>query len=96
MHSKIYIAKQLRLAICQDEDFPVVGLIDLFDFDPKNNRAGIIVIQAVENRSKSIGSEALRLLIQYAFYHLTFINCMQILALITQQVLLFTKFLSWN
>jgi hypothetical protein len=36
-----YEAKQLRLAICQDEDFPVVGLIDLFDFDPKNNRAGI-------------------------------------------------------
>jgi diamine N-acetyltransferase len=24
-----------RLAICQDEDFPAVGLIDLFDFDPK-------------------------------------------------------------
>jgi diamine N-acetyltransferase len=30
----IYEAKQLRLAICQD-DFPAVGLIDLFDFDPK-------------------------------------------------------------
>jgi hypothetical protein len=27
--------KQLRLAICQDEDFPAVGLIDLFDFDQK-------------------------------------------------------------
>jgi diamine N-acetyltransferase len=25
----IYEAKQLRLAICQDEDFPAVGLIDL-------------------------------------------------------------------
>jgi diamine N-acetyltransferase len=31
----IYEAKQLRLAICQDEDFPAVGLIDLFDFDQK-------------------------------------------------------------
>jgi diamine N-acetyltransferase len=30
----IYEAKQLRLAICQD-DFPAVGLIDLFDFDQK-------------------------------------------------------------
>jgi diamine N-acetyltransferase len=40
----------------------------LFDFDPKNNRAGIgIVIQGVENRNKSIGSEAIDLLIQYAF-----------------------------
>jgi diamine N-acetyltransferase len=46
----IYEAKQLRLAICQDEDF-LVGLIDLFDFDPKNNRAGI-VIQGHDNRNK--------------------------------------------
>jgi diamine N-acetyltransferase len=29
-HQDIYEAKQLRLAICQDEDFPA-GLIDLFD-----------------------------------------------------------------
>jgi diamine N-acetyltransferase len=90
----IYEAKQLRLAICQDEDFPAVGLIDLFDFDPKNNRAGIgIVIQAVENRNKSIGSEALGLLIQYAFYHL---NVHQLYANIstdnTASIALFTKF----
>jgi diamine N-acetyltransferase len=30
----IYEAKQLRLAICQDED-SCGRLIDLFDFDPK-------------------------------------------------------------
>ena len=49
-HLDIYEAKQLRLAICQDEDFPAIGLIDLFDFDPRNNRAGIgIVIQKEEN-----------------------------------------------
>jgi diamine N-acetyltransferase len=36
--------------------FSGCGLIDLFDFDPKNNKAGIgIVIQGVENRNKSIG-----------------------------------------
>jgi diamine N-acetyltransferase len=70
-HQDIYEAKQLRLAICQDDDFPALGLIDLFDFDPKNNRAGIgIVIQGKENRNQSIGSEALGLLIQYAFYNL--------------------------
>ncbi|MFV8370351.1 GNAT family N-acetyltransferase [Flavobacterium sp. LB2R40] len=70
-HQDIYEAKQLRLAICQDQDFPALGLIDLFDFDPKNNRAGVgIVIQAKENRKQNIGSEALELLIQYAFYNL--------------------------
>lgn len=70
-HQDIYEAKQLRLAICKDQDFPAIGLIDLFDFDPKNNRAGIgIVIQTVENRKLNIGSEALELLIRYSFYNL--------------------------
>ncbi|MGO4906236.1 GNAT family N-acetyltransferase [Flavobacterium sp. W20_MBD1_R3] len=70
-HQDIYEAKQLRLAICQDQDFPALGLIDLFDFDPKNNRAGVgIVIQKNEKRNQNIGSEALELLIEYAFYNL--------------------------
>lgn len=70
-HQDIYEAKQLRLAICQDEDFPALGLIDLFDFDPQNRRAGIgIVIQSINDRNKNIGSEALHLMIQYAFHNL--------------------------
>jgi diamine N-acetyltransferase len=70
-HQDIYEAKQLRLAICKDKDFPAIGLIDLFDFDPQNRRAGIgIVIQAEENRKQNIGSEAIELLIKYAFYNL--------------------------
>lgn len=70
-HQDIYEAKQLRLAICQDQDFPALGLVDLFDFDPKNNRAGVgIVIQKSKNRKQNIGSEALELLIEYAFYNL--------------------------
>jgi diamine N-acetyltransferase len=67
----IYEAKQLRLAICKDEDFPAIGLIDLFDFDPKNNRAGIgILIKAPNHRNIGVGTEALGLLIQYAFSQL--------------------------
>jgi diamine N-acetyltransferase len=90
----IYEAKQLRLAICQDEDFPALGLIDLFEFDPKNNRAGIgIVIQGTENRKQNIGSEALELLIGYAFFNL---NLHQLYANICTEneasVALFTKF----
>ena len=93
-HQDIYEAKQLRLAICQDEDFPALGLIDLFDFDPKNRRAGIgIVIQSVENRKQNIGSEALALLIKYAFFNL---NLHQLYANITTDniasITLFTKF----
>ncbi|WP_417939952.1 GNAT family N-acetyltransferase [Flavobacterium sp. RS13.1] len=90
----IYEAKQLRLAICQDEDFPAIGLIDLFDFDPKNNRAGVgIVIQNKEKRKQNIGSEALELLIKYSFYNL---NLHQLYANISvgnvASIALFTKF----
>jgi diamine N-acetyltransferase len=67
----IYEAKQLRLAICENEDENAIGLIDLFDFDPKNNRAGIgILIKNTADRNRKIGSEALDLLIKYSFYNL--------------------------
>lgn len=70
-HQDIYEAKQLRLAICKNGSFEALGLIDLFDFDAVNQRAGIgIIIQDPENRSKGMGSEALELLINYAFHKL--------------------------
>ncbi len=70
-HQDIYEAKQLRLAICQSDDFRAIGLIDLFDFDPKNRRAGVgIVIQQENDRSKGYGKEALELIIQFAFHQL--------------------------
>jgi diamine N-acetyltransferase len=70
-HQDIYEAKQLRLAICTNEDHNTIGLIDLFDFDPKNKRAGIgIVIQNEIDRSKGFGKEALSLVMNYAFTHL--------------------------
>lgn len=67
-HQDIYEAKQLRLAICLNGSFEAIGLIDLFDFNPQHNRAGVgILIHQDDNRSKGIGSEALELLIHYAF-----------------------------
>ena len=93
-HQDIYDAKQLRLAICKDQDFPAIGLIDLFDFDPRNNRAGVgILIHDKANRNAKIGSEALDLLIRYSFVHL---NLHQLYANISLKndasVALFTKF----
>ena len=72
MHIRIfYEAKQLRLAICKVETKKAIGLIDLFDFDPKNHRAGIgIVIQHEIDRGKGVGKEALNLLVDYAFNQL--------------------------
>ena len=51
-----------------NDTFEAVGLIDLFDFDPNNNRAGVgIVISNESMRTSGIGSEALQLIINYAF-----------------------------
>lgn len=70
-HQDIYEAKQLRLAICLNNSDEAIGLIDLFDFDPANNRAGIgIIIHQNDKKEKGIGSEALELLINYSFTHL--------------------------
>ncbi len=69
-HQDIYEAKQLRLLI-EDLQENKIGLIDLFDFDPANKRAGIgILIATEENRGKGLGSQALELLCKYAFTHL--------------------------
>ncbi|MCT4628678.1 GNAT family N-acetyltransferase [Winogradskyella sp.] len=63
----IFEAKQLRLVICTQND-DAIGLIDVFDFNFKNKRAGIgILIKDQPNRNSGFGSEALRLLIDYCF-----------------------------
>ena len=63
----IFEAKQLRLAICDKKD-NTIGLIDVFDFNIKNKRAGIgIVIQSEADRYKGYGKAALELLVNYCF-----------------------------
>lgn len=69
-HKDIFEVKQLRLVISNYED-QALGMIDLFDFDFKNSRAGVgILVKESSNRHKGIGKEALQLLIQYSFQHL--------------------------
>lgn len=69
-HKDIFEAKQLRLVICNQDD-ETIGLIDVFDFDFKNKRAGIgILIKDENNRQKGFGNEALQLLIDYCSNHL--------------------------
>lgn len=70
-HQDVYEAKQLRLAICKHQETEPVGMIDLFDFDPLHQRAGVgIVIIDESERNKGFGKEALGLLINYSFFHL--------------------------
>lgn len=93
-HQDIYEAKQLRLAICKNNTQEAIGLIDLYDYDPRNNRAGIgIVIHKTEERGKGYGAESLELLINFAFKQL---NLHQVYANIGMEnetsLMLFTTF----
>lgn len=64
-HLDIYEAKQLRLVI-ENKQKPI-GLIDLFDFEPQHNRAGIGVLINSKFQQKGFASIALELLLEYSF-----------------------------
>jgi diamine N-acetyltransferase len=67
-HLDIYTTKQFRFMIETLADKKTIGCIDLFEFDPKNKRAGVgILIGDVSSRCKGYASEALSLLQKYAF-----------------------------
>jgi diamine N-acetyltransferase len=66
----IYEAKQLRLVITDFQNI-TIGLIDLFDIDFKNNRAGVALIINEKMSREGFAKEALELLIQYSKTHLS-------------------------
>ncbi|MEM6719099.1 MAG: GNAT family N-acetyltransferase [Bacteroidota bacterium] len=69
-HQDIYEAKQLRLVMVSNKK-ENIGLIDLFEFDPKNKRVGVgLLIAKKEFRHKGYGREALELICKFAFKHL--------------------------
>jgi diamine N-acetyltransferase len=63
----IYDTKQFRFAIETINDKTLIGFIDLFDFDPKNKRAGIGIVIHQKYRTKGYGKAALKSTIDYAF-----------------------------
>lgn len=67
-HKNIYEAGQLRLMIDHISSGITIGTIDLFDFDPFHNRAGLGILIADESfRRRGYASMALRCLIDYCF-----------------------------
>lgn len=67
----IFTAKQLRLIIELKANSKAIGAIDLFDFDPYHQRAGIgIIISDKSELMKGYASEALQTIIKYSFEHL--------------------------
>ncbi|MFB9865209.1 GNAT family N-acetyltransferase [Rufibacter immobilis] len=63
----IYAARQLRLMVClRETDNTVIGTVDLFDFEPLHQRAGVGIALAAAQRGKGYGLEVLQLLEAYA------------------------------
>ncbi|MGV8945296.1 MAG: GNAT family N-acetyltransferase [Lutibacter sp.] len=91
-HQDIYEAKQYRFVICNTKNIPV-GMIDLFDFNPQHKRIGVGILIIPEYQEKGYASEALEMIVTYAF---TYLNVHQIFANITannnKSIALFEKF----
>ncbi|MBC3541965.1 GNAT family N-acetyltransferase [Rufibacter sediminis] len=62
----IYAARQLRLMICLQQETTVIGTVDLFDFEPLHQRAGVGIALAPDQRGRRYGAETLTLLVDYA------------------------------
>lgn len=92
-HQDIYEAKQARFVIELSQKKIPIGMIDLFDFEPLHKRAGVGILINEVHQNKGYASEALKLLISYAFHYL---NLHQLYANITlenaKSILLFEKF----
>lgn len=70
-HRDIYDVRQLRLAIIEETSQRIIGLVDLFDFDPHHLRAGVgIVISSTTERRKGYALEAVQLVSNYCHQHL--------------------------
>jgi diamine N-acetyltransferase len=67
-HRNIYETGQMRFMIDHISDNVTIGTIDIFDFDPYHERAGLgILIANEEYRRKGYASMALKCLIDYCF-----------------------------
>ena len=78
-HQDIYTAKQLRLVI--EWSAQAIGLIDLFDFDPKHKRASLGIVVKETFRKKGMAKRALALIIDYAK---DILDCHQLVATMTE------------
>ncbi len=68
---------QARFVITKKESNEIAGLIDLYDIDALNKRAGVGIMIVEKFRNKGYAKEALSILIKYAFevLHLHMLHC---------------------
>ena len=62
----LYRDRQLRLIATHAHTGERIGIADLYDYDPRNSRAGIGIYTQPQYRSKGFATETLRALCRYA------------------------------
>ena len=63
----IFVSRQLRFMIDSKKDDCVVGPIELYEFDPYHNRAGVGLLIDKAYQRRGYATQALKLLIEFAF-----------------------------
>lgn len=66
----IFKSQQLRFMIVDVASDVAVGMVDLYDFDAVNRRAGVGIMLDEAHRGKGFASEAIDLLCQYCYSRL--------------------------
>ena len=61
-----YVVRQLRLVVTTDIGSPAVGVVDLFDYDPLHQRAGVGITIRGRERRHGYARQALELLKNHA------------------------------
>ncbi len=62
----IFVDKELRMVVASCVDGDVLGLVDLFDFDPMHHRAQVGIVVRKDYRHRGVAHQALELLKGYA------------------------------
>ena len=62
----IYQDRQLRLIATHAHTGQRIGIVDLYDYDPRNSRAGVGIYITAAYRSQGYGTSALEALCRYA------------------------------
>jgi len=82
--------RQVRFIISKNESTEPIGAVDLFDYDSLHRKAGVGILINKDERKKGFATEALKIIIDYAF---NFLNLHHVWANIlkhnTQSVKLF-------
>lgn len=66
-YKNIYELKQQRLMVVLKDSMQPIGMVDLYDFDPHNSRAGVGILIDTVYQGKGYGTKGVRLIINYAF-----------------------------